>query len=323
MTSLRGLKTILTFFLVFPPILVFGANCNSNGNGNWISSGTWNCGNPPNAGDEIVIEANTVVSINSNLTYTGDPMHVVVYGTWSFVGSGSKISLSCGSSVVIGFGGQVLGNGTGSSQTIKICSTTYWSANEGEVTGPMGWPDGVLPVELISFNGKAQDRAVILDWITGSEQNSSHFEVMASQDSENWEMVASVEAAGQSSALQQYNVSLQVPVADQWYFKLVQIDLDGSVEQLGIIVLDIQEDLSPQLNCARSLESDLVTAQWMGGEFASAAVVDMRGSMITPAVHFRGSRSIEIDLSTLNSGFHILSVWDSLGARRNCKLLVR
>lgn len=317
------LKTIIAFCFIIPPLAGFGANCNSNANGNWTASGTWTCGNPPNPGDEILIEANTVVTISSNLTYTGAPMRVVVYGTWNFVGGGAKISLSCGSSVVIGFGGQVVGNGTGSNQTIKICTTTYWSASEGQVTGPMGWPEGVLPVELISFMGKAQDRAVILDWITGSEQNSSHFEVLASQDSEIWETVASVEAAGQSSVLRQYNVSYQVPVADQWYFKLLQIDLDGSVDQLGIIVLDVQDN-SAELTCGQTPpESDLVTANWKGGEFVSAAVLDMRGSMITPVVLSRGTGSAGIDISALHPGYYILSVQDSFGARRNCKLVVQ
>src|SRR5687768_5262874 len=72
---------------------VQGANCNSNGNGNWAASGTWTCGTVPDNGDEIEIAVNSTVTINTNITYSGSPMHVKVYGIWSFNGPGAKISM--------------------------------------------------------------------------------------------------------------------------------------------------------------------------------------------------------------------------------------
>ncbi|MDQ3101702.1 MAG: hypothetical protein M3R08_09980 [Bacteroidota bacterium] len=250
-------------------------------------------------------------------------MHVKVYGIWRFNGGGAKIAMPCGSSVLIGFGGQVVATGSGSSQTVKICSTTYWSASDGTVNGPVGWPETILPVELISFTGHAERRKIDLDWVTATEHNLSHFQIRSSRDGGTWNEVITVNAAGESSNSQHYTVQLEVAVTDKWYFKLLQFDLDGTAYQKGILLLNVQDEVHLELICGPLPVIDgTLHAHWKGEKPASAILVDARGTLSSPDVISSDAGMLQLDISKAPSGMHVLSVWDVAGDRRNCKLVI-
>jgi hypothetical protein len=129
--------------------------CTSTDNGDWAAAGTWSCGSAPAAGDTIIIQAGHTVTVNAQYTYTGTRMRVKVYGTLFFNGGGSKLNFPCGSTVeVMTPSATVTGNNSGSSQTIRICGSTFWAVSNGPVNGYTAWPNGsTLPVELLFFRG--------------------------------------------------------------------------------------------------------------------------------------------------------------------------
>jgi hypothetical protein len=93
-----------------------------------------------------------------------------------------------------------------------------------------------LPVELLSFSGETSNGRVLLSWETASEQNSSHFEVESSVDSENWKTAEILTAAGNSQNLLSYSCWTDF-VADVTYYRLKQVDLDGSFEYSKAIAI--------------------------------------------------------------------------------------
>ena len=296
------------------------ANCNSNGNGSWSVSGTWTCGTVPNNGDVIEIAANTTVTINSNVSYTGAPMQVKVYGTWRFNGGGAKISMPCGSSVLIGFGGQVIGNGSGSSQTIKICNTTYWSASNGAAGGPAAWPAYVLPVELISFSGEAMDDDVELEWTTASEQNSDRFEIFRSRNGMDWQPVASIAAAGSSTHVSNYSYHDAEVGSGTWFFKLLQVDTDGTQNEQGIISVDVR-NRPQQLICTSGTAGSSIDAYWPGNRLRSAELYDMSGRQQRLMITAMNEDHITVDRSTLRQQTYVLMVTNAIGERSGCKFV--
>ncbi|MDX1410072.1 MAG: hypothetical protein R3330_18105, partial [Saprospiraceae bacterium] len=57
-----------------------------------------------------------------------------------------------------------------------------------------------LPLDLLVFHADRKgDRSALLNWSTVNEINTSHFEIERSVDLENWELIGSVEAAGEST----------------------------------------------------------------------------------------------------------------------------
>ena len=84
-----------------------------------------------------------------------------------------------------------------------------------------------LPVDLISFNATNHGNGALLTWTTTSETNSSHFIVQKSSDGISFNSIGKVNAAGNSSALNNYSFVDPSISAGITYYRLVQYDFDG------------------------------------------------------------------------------------------------
>ena len=88
----------------------------------------------------------------------------------------------------------------------------------------------VLPVQLEAFTAERRGADVQLDWLTSSETGASHYEVERSTDARYWISVATVAAAGTSDQRHSYRSTDMAAPTDLLYYRLAQIDLDGTVE---------------------------------------------------------------------------------------------
>ncbi len=96
-----------------------------------------------------------------------------------------------------------------------------------------------LPVELMSFTGKAERKANVLDWTTASEENSSHFEVQrSSQANREFTSIGEVTATGNSLEQVDYSFIDENRLIGRNYYRLKMVDFDGSFEYSNIILLN-------------------------------------------------------------------------------------
>jgi hypothetical protein len=85
-----------------------------------------------------------------------------------------------------------------------------------------------LPVTLLKFTGARQGQHVLLQWITGSEENNSHFVVERSLDSRLFTAIGKVEGAGSKATPTTYQLTdAAIPVVERLYYRLRQVDADG------------------------------------------------------------------------------------------------
>jgi hypothetical protein len=84
-----------------------------------------------------------------------------------------------------------------------------------------------LPVSWLSFTAQKQNKAVVLNWSTATEQNTENFTVQHSVNGRDWKSVATKAAAGNSNTVQQYTYTHTTPIAAVNYYRLIQRDLDG------------------------------------------------------------------------------------------------
>ena len=84
-----------------------------------------------------------------------------------------------------------------------------------------------LPVELTSFTGQRQSSNVSLKWTTASERNSAYFEVQRSLTGSEFVTITKVNAQGNSSRLTSYSALDEQAPANQVYYRLRQVDIDG------------------------------------------------------------------------------------------------
>jgi hypothetical protein len=100
-----------------------------------------------------------------------------------------------------------------------------------------------LPVELTQFSATCSENAANINWQTASEHNSAYFEVLKSRDGENWNSLATVDAAGNSSEAINYSINDNTD-ATTVYYKLNQVDKDGKSKEYGPISANCNENTS-------------------------------------------------------------------------------
>ena len=101
---------------------------------------------------------------------------------------------------------------------------TSLDKNNNESTSGAGM---VLPVTGLSFNVKLSGNTTSISWSTLTEFNTKHFEVERSIDGSNFNLIATVTAAGFSNARRDYSISNFLQAEGTYYFRLKSIDKDG------------------------------------------------------------------------------------------------
>ncbi len=97
-------------------------------------------------------------------------------------------------------------------------------------------PDGALPVRWISFEGRLSDqRQAVLTWKT-EETNVSHYEVERSINAKDFHIVGTVIAGSTGSG--NYSLTDPAPVSGTVYYRIRQVDLDGSFSHSRMISLN-------------------------------------------------------------------------------------
>lgn len=98
--------------------------------------------------------------------------------------------------------------------------------------------DGVLPVELLYFEGDNYNGFNLLRWSTASESNSDYFSIENSVDGINWKSIGIKSAAGNSNQTLYYNYTATVENHTINYYILKQVDFDGKFKIYGPISID-------------------------------------------------------------------------------------
>ena len=87
-----------------------------------------------------------------------------------------------------------------------------------------------LPVELLFFQVELRaDQQVSVAWQTASEVNNAYFTVERSSDAKSWEMLTTINGAGNSAITRNYATIDETPYTGTSYYRLKQTDLDGQI----------------------------------------------------------------------------------------------
>ncbi|MFH0866046.1 MAG: T9SS type A sorting domain-containing protein [Bacteroidota bacterium] len=86
--------------------------------------------------------------------------------------------------------------------------------------------NGILPVELLSFNTTCQADKIFVNWATASETNNDYFTLEKSSDGNDFLPIYTISGAGNSNSLLNYSYTDDSPFSIT-YYKLKQTDFDG------------------------------------------------------------------------------------------------
>jgi len=170
-----------------------------------------------------------------------------------------------------------------------------------------------LPVEWLSFTGR-RDEKVHLEWVTGSELNSDHFDILRSRDGITFEKSGEARAAGNSSQPTYYRYEEDPGLsASILYYRLKQVDSDGQFEYSRILALDAGRHTS-YIRIAPNPFSDMLNV-WIDAEnaqLASYRISDPAGrSVKSGEVSLQdGMNAVSLEgFSTLPNGMYFLELY--------------
>lgn len=99
--------------------------------------------------------------------------------------------------------------------------------------------DPPVPVELLSFTANIIDGFVGLNWLTATETNNYGFDIERKTGYTNWTKIGFIRGHGTTSLVHQYTfVDKNISIGNTYYYRLRQIDTDGSFEYSNIVKVD-------------------------------------------------------------------------------------
>lgn len=219
--------------------------------------------------------------------------------------------------------------------TVTTASTTY--STESGVSGmaPAGtqkirvtvtWPDPGgfhditmddisltfnvnVPVTLVTFNAKAQEEVISLDWATASELENAGFEVQRSMDGKVFKTIGFVEGNGTTIEKQQYAFQdNEVTPKQFYYYRLKQVDFDGSFEYSNVVTASILGNNKTTLSVYPNPAKDILNIA--NGE-GRALIYNMVGQIVKTVYLTDEVNTVKI--SELPSGQYFVKIEDKNG----------
>jgi len=106
---------------------------------------------------------------------------------------------------------------------------SYWN--------PRDYP---FPVELAYFVGVINGNKIELRWRTETEVNNYGFDIERTKDNSDWLTIGFVEGHGNSNSPKQYNyIDTDINQSGTYYYRLKQIDNDGTYEYSDVISVEV------------------------------------------------------------------------------------
>ena len=141
----------------------------------------------------------------------------------------------------------------------------------------------VLPIELTALTATCDGRKALVEWTTASERNNDYFSLERSDDAINFTEIARIAGAGNSIAPLDYSYTDYGVHGGDNYYRLVQVDYDGTRTASEIVVANcIEASGEPEvLAYPNPFSGDLtVELENFGDRPARIDVYDMLGRLV-------------------------------------------
>jgi hypothetical protein len=175
----------------------------------------------------------------------------------------------------------------------------------------------IVPVELLAFTASVNNSEIQLLWSTASELNNVGFEIERSvNNQDNFITVGFVEGKGSSTEISYYSYidNPQLSGANQIYYRLKQIDFDGTFSYSSVVNVnyDVPSEFILGQNHPNPFNPSTRISFFVPKEsFISIKVYDFLGREVTTLVNetkSTGSYEFSFDASGLPSGIYFYTL---------------
>jgi hypothetical protein len=128
--------------------------------------------------------------------------------------------------------------GTHTQSRGSFLSTSTLSFSENVVIIGSTEAANPLPITLAHFKGEIEPSGAYLYWQTVSELNNDRFEVKRSSDGKEFKQIGIVDGQGTTKVVHNYGLLDETPNTGKNYYRLKQVDFDGTASYSPLIVLN-------------------------------------------------------------------------------------
>jgi trimeric autotransporter adhesin len=178
-----------------------------------------------------------------------------------------------------------------------------WSIayNSGNGTATLLVNSVVLPIELLTFDGKVQGENVLLNWKTALEDNVKNFDIERSENGIDFRRIGMASPKGSNS---NYDFLDENNLGKNNYYRLKINDLDNSFAYSNIIVVNIAK-AKKEIRIYPTLVTDVVNIEYdIDTKIEQIQVIDAAGKLV---YSFENTGN-QIDLSELSSGMYFVQI---------------
>jgi len=323
----------------------FGANYYTAQDGSMTDAATWQEGNIPripNFSDtsnhvyishsvtnptngqsvfKCYVEVTMSGSLYSNQQFhiNGPKAHIVV---WGYMNVHNNLYMENGGLLEVFYGGYVfvdnkVDNSVGGTINLHggtICWHNLWKGSAPTGVGVMLHQScygstGPLGITLLSFETEYSMGMTKITWVTENESDNAFFRIERSKDLVDWELVQSTAGSLYSSGILEYEVLDKNPSYGINYYRLSQIDVDGTITIFdGNWLRYIYCDRDDRNSIFPNPAGPEISFMNLVMDNALFSIIDMTG-MIVYTGHLTNGENI-IPLAGLSSGvFNLKTEW--------------
>jgi hypothetical protein len=183
--------------------------------------------------------------------------------------------------------------------TGDITTTSNWTTNSTFVD-----PSLALPIELKYFFAQANLSTTLLTFSTATELNNSHFAIERSADARNFTEIGRVQGAGTTQVPQSYTFTDEKPLAGTNYYRLRQVDFDGTESFSPVVSVEFGK--SGSISIAPSPATDRVHIQLEAALLNDGRwqVFDNTGRQVLSGNWEAESADFDLDVNVLPEGMY-------------------
>ena len=168
----------------------------------------------------------------------------------------------------------------------------------------------VVPVELISFNAVAENGKVRLNWYTASETNNAGFKIERSKDGADYEEIFFIGGNGTTTNRNVYSYLDESVSSGVYYYRLKQVNFDGSFEYLNVVTVDLgtPDKFLLEQNYPNPFNpKTVITFQTPAEAKITLKIYDVLGNEVATLLDEQksaGIYNVELDAAQLTSGIY-------------------
>ena len=159
-----------------------------------------------------------------------------------------------------------------------------------------------LPVEFLAFNATfdPRRRQVNVEWKTATEENNAYFSIERWEQGRGFYDIGQIKANGNSAKPLTYSFIDAEPLAGVAYYRLKQVDIDGSLVYSKKISVTTSD--ASKIKIFPTITEGSIKIENADGRLENVSVFNLAGQLVL------SSKQTQLDLSAFTSGMYVVVV---------------